>query len=225
MSFVPLRLLVAGTAMLASFEVAAVELTFSLYPTGNNNPNVASQFTVDVSAFGVNQVLFKLENNGSIQSTITDVLFYDGSLLGIASLRDMDDMIGASLGLSTVDFTAGVVFNPDKLPQYPTASFGTDRDSGDGVGNGVDTTEYLEILFNLKAGTTFANLLAELQSGKVFMGLHVQSIGGDDGGSDWFKSNPTTPNDTPAVPDGGTTVILLGVALLGMGALRRKFAH
>jgi hypothetical protein len=32
-----------------------------------------------------------------------------------------------------------------------------------------------------------------------------------------------SPKDVPNVPDGGTTLVLLGGALTGLGALRRKF--
>jgi hypothetical protein len=37
----------------------------------------------------------------------------------------------------------------------------------------------------------------------------------------WVRTG--SPKDLPAVPDGGTTLLLLGGALTGLGALRRKF--
>jgi len=202
-------------------NVQAVPVSFQIYPTGNSNPNVSSQFTMDVTDNGSGQALFRLANSGAIQSTITDILFYDGSLLGISALKDRDDQISGLFGLSTVDFTAGVPFHPDSLPQYPAATFGTDRDSNGGVGNGVDTGEWLEILFNLKANRTFADLLAELQSGQVYVGLHVQRIG-TTGGSDWYES---TPPPSAGVPDGGTTICLLGLGLLALAGVRRALVR
>jgi len=199
----------------------AVPIHFALYPTGNLNPDVGSQFTMEVTDAGNNQALFLLSNNGPIASTITDVLFYDGVLLGIAALQDRDDPINGVYGSAGVDFTKGAPFRPDRLPMYPAANFGTDRDRRGGIANGVDTGEWLGILFDLKDGATFDDLLDDLRGGDVFIGLHVQRIG-DKRGSDWYKSViPPSPSPVP-VPDGGLTATLLGLALLGLSMVGRR---
>ena len=58
----------------------------------------AAQLAVDVTAGPLaDQVLFTFTNTGASASSITDVYFDDGTLLGISAIRDMDDAI-ASLG-------------------------------------------------------------------------------------------------------------------------------
>jgi hypothetical protein len=198
-------------------SASAVVINFTLLPPGNNNPDIASQLTMDVTESS-GKALFKLSNSGSISSTITAVYFYDGSLLALSTIQDKDDMINGQLGLATVDFSTDLPLSPDSLPQYPAALFGADRDAAGGVSNGIDTGEWLSFLFDLKPGKTFADLLADLDAGTVYMGLHVQRIGGEQGGSDWFVSGPPTE----IVPEGGATLVLCGTALFAMGLLRRR---
>ena len=214
-------LLTCITLVFAGSPCFGVLINFQLYPTGNNNQLVASQLTLDVSAFGTSQALFRLSNTGPIASTISDVLFYDGALLGISALRDNNDQIAGQLGLAGVGFTKGVPFRPDSLPRYPTATYGADRDSRGGVANGVDNGEWLEILFDLKPGMSFQDLLNGLASGQVFAGLHVQGIGST-GGSDWYKSDPISMDSPTSVPDGALTILLLGAALISIEAFRRR---
>ncbi|MCX6880723.1 MAG: VPDSG-CTERM sorting domain-containing protein [Verrucomicrobia bacterium] len=45
-----------------------------------------------------------------------------------------------------------------------------------------------------------------------------------EGGQYWDKSNGPLMFQVTTVPDGGTTLVLLGGALTGLGALRRKFS-
>src|SRR5262245_8799427 len=73
---------------------------------GNGNPDVASQLFVDVTDSGSNTVTFKFTNNVGIASSITDIYFDDGTLLGIATVTN------GPLGL--VDFSAGAT--PGELP-------------------------------------------------------------------------------------------------------------
>jgi len=209
-----------AVATLMSLSSQATPISFQLYPSGNSNPDIGSQLAMEVSAYGANQALFMIQNNGPIQSTITDVLFYDGALLGIAALQDKDDTIGGLLGLSTVDFTKDAPFRPDSLPSYPAATFGADRDSKGGVSNGIDSGEYLGVLFDLKLGQNFQDLLAGLEDGHVSVGLHVQRIG-TTGGSDWYQSKTPSSTTTLPVPDGGLTVAFLGIVCFGLVGLRR----
>jgi hypothetical protein len=208
---------------LVSMSALAVPLSFQLYPTGNNNPNVASQFSAQVTDFGNNQALFRLANSGPVSSTITDILFYDGALLSICSLSDRDDSINGLTANGGVDFTKNKPFHPDSLPHYPAACFAADRDAGPGaVSNGIDPNEYLDILFNLKPNQNYQNLIDQLKTGQVFIGLHVQRIGNGEG-SDWFISTPLqSDGGREDVPDGGLTITLLGCAMCGLELIRRR---
>ena len=77
-----------------------------------------AQLTVDVTAGpGPNQVTFTFNNVGGSASSIADVYFADGTLLGISKIRDKDDSIVSLGGLGDpgVDFTSGGA-SPPNLP-------------------------------------------------------------------------------------------------------------
>jgi hypothetical protein len=194
-----------------SLRCLGVPVGFRLDPAGSFSPGISGQFSMEVTDAGNHQVLFKISNNGPVASTITEVLFYDGALLGISSLS----------GSAGVSFTKGAPFHPLSLPRYPEAKFGVDENTRRGVSYGIDNTgEWLGVLFNLKRGYSFQDLLNELRGGKVFVGLRVQQIGryGFRGG-EWYRSV------CPSVPDGGLTVTLLGLAVLGLAGLRRALVR
>ena len=183
----------------------------------NNNPDDAAigeaQLFVDVTDPGESRVLFWFTNIGLDSCSIADVYFDDGTLLEIASLIDADNGVG---GHPDVDFTQFA--NPKDLPggenitphfDTTTTGFSADSDSPP-VHNGVNPGEYLGILFNLQSGNIFSDVLANLGTGNLRIGIHVQGF--ESGGSESFINAVPTPS----------TVFLLGSGLIGLVALRRK---
>ena len=77
-------LAVAAVLLLMPLAAQATLYGFSQI-TNNGSPATASQYWVDVTASGA-QVKFHFTNSGPISSSITDIYFDDGSLLGIASV-------------------------------------------------------------------------------------------------------------------------------------------
>jgi len=151
-------------------------------------------------------VLFKFFNNVGIASSITDVYFDDGTLLGIA----------------TITSSAGVAFDdpatPGNLPSGNTASppfmttanFSADSDTPI-MANGVNSaSEWLGITFNLINGKTYADTLAALGDGSLRIGLHVQAIG-TTGGSDSYVNVVPVPG-----------AVLLGFLGLGYAGMRLR---
>jgi hypothetical protein len=180
--------------------------------TGNNVANATageSQLSVEVTAGPNGQVIFHFNNAGPAASSITDVYFDDGTLLGIATLVEGPG----------VNFTAGSA-NPGNLPGDNNVSpsfqvteyFLADSDSP-AQPNGVNPGEYLEIHFNLINGKTLAETIASLLSGELRIGIHVQGFA--DGGSESFINAPH-PVPEPA------TMMLIGFGLVGLAAFGRK---
>ena len=187
---------------------AAIPLGFSCL-TNNSAADCATgeaQLSVEVSDLGGGQVQFDFTNAVGLASSITDVYFDDGTLLGIAS-------IVASAG---VDFAQNAT--PGNLPGgnlaspafVATAGFSLDSNSPMLPQNGVDMSgEVLSVIFDLQFGGTFADVLAELANGDLRIGLHVQAFSGGD--SDSFVNLP--------VPEPGTA-LLVGLGLTALATRR-----
>ena len=165
-----------------------------------------AQLWVDVTDPGNDQALFTFGNTGPEASSICDVFFDDGSLLGIASIDNTDSGVAFSQ-----------LANPGNLPsansvtpEFETTA-GFSADSNPAVEpNGVNPGESLGILFDLKTAQTFADVLAELSDGRLRIGIHVQGF--ESGGSESFVNS---------VPD-ASIMLLLGPSLILLGLFSRK---
>ena len=178
--------------------------------TANDVGDVAileSQLFVDVSDGGGGQVLFTFRHEGPEASSITDVYFDDGTLLGIASLIDADDGVGGdpgvdfSEGASPPDLPGGGSLNP---PFEVTAGFLADSDppvQPDGVNPG----ESLGILFDLQAGGAFGDVIDELLDGSLRIGIRVQGF--DSEGSESAVAFIPAP--------GAAVLAMIGLGMVG----------
>ena len=170
-----------------------------------------AQISVEVTDLGGGQVQFDFMNSGPNASSITDVYFDDGTLLGISSLIDADDGVGGDPG---VDFSGGSAAPPNlpagsmaSPPFVATTGFLADSDPPP-ASMGVNPGEWLGVIFNLQGGGSFADILAELTSGELRIGVHLQALAS--GGSESFVNVP--------IPEPGT-VLLMG---LGLAVLARR---
>lgn len=148
------------------------------------------QLSVEVVEGPGGQAQFIFRNTGSAASSIADIYFDNGTLLGIASITN-----GAG-----VDFSQGA--SPGNLPGgnsmnpafQATAGFTADSNPPTQP-NGVNPGETVSIFFMLQSGGAFADVIRELYSREIRVGLHVQGFG--NGGSESFV-NGVTPVPVPA---------------------------
>jgi len=194
----------------ATFAAPASALTLGFdCLTGNLAGDCAigeSQLVVDVNDIGGGSVEFHFRNLGPLASVISEIYFDDGSLLALSSVID---------GPGT-NFEPGA--NPPNLPGgqnasppfQVTATFLAEAIPAPSM-NGAGPSEWVKIQYTLQGGQTYADVINELASGDLRIGIHVIAFAS--GGSESFINVP--------VPEPGTG-LLVGLGLAGMATLRRR---
>jgi hypothetical protein len=211
-------LLFAAMALMPFSSHATLTLGFNDFRGEDPGKLIQNQMFVDIDAYTDsvttgNDVSFKFYNVGPLGSSITDIHFDDGTLLGISKLLE---------GLG-VDF--GIGANPSNLPggenatppfQTTAGFFATDSEEPPSH-YGVNPGEYLFVYFELKNSYQLADVINDLTTGALRIGIHVQGITGKDG-KDYSASLINNPVPEPA------TMIISALTLIGAGGVvRRKF--
>jgi hypothetical protein len=217
----------AALVAASGVQAATVDVGFSRI-TSNSAENVASQLKVTAApgdqdgnaSGGANAwVTFFFTNAVGVASSISEIYFDDGTILGQVSVVD-------SFGGYT-DFAGGGA-SPGNLPGGETVTpvfEATAAFSADAVGNpskGVDAADdILAIVYSLQGSLDFDDLVNTLLDGSLRIGLHLRSIGVAEDSDSFISSRITvTPVPLPAaLPLFGT-----GLALLGLLGWRRRRA-
>jgi hypothetical protein len=229
---------------LAASTLPAQAVTFGFTRITNNNvQNPASQFLADVTDLGGGMVQFKISNSPGIASAISEFYLADSNLPsppqpgspsnpGNISTYFQNGPVAQGPNQGTVQFTLNAnvnPVNPADLPGGNTVGFVSDQNvSSEDVqvpanANRINPGEFLILKYNLLSGVTFNDVMTDLESGLLRMGLHVQSIG-TQGGSDSFVNNQTPIQEPEPAPEPGTTAALGLFALGGLALLKKKRA-
>lgn len=199
-----------------ALAVTSTTYGFAGVPGGSlaNITTGAASLSVEVIDLGSGQVGFKFTNTSS--SSLTDVYFDDGTLLGIASITNSGAGVSFSQGAAPGNLPGGNNLTPGFL-----ATAGFTADSNPAVSpNGVTAGEWVTITFNLLSGQSYASVINAMSlpngggTGDLRIGLHVQSFPG--GGSASFVNIPTP------IPEADTYALMLaGLGLVGFAARYR----
>jgi uncharacterized protein (TIGR03382 family) len=197
-------LALVGIVCAVSAAQANVTFGFNESCTNNNAGDVnigLAQMRVDIADAGSGRVDFTFRNLGPAASSITDLYWDDGTLLGIAIITNgpgVDFSIGASPG----DLPGG---NSCAPPFIATQGFSSDSNPPSQP-NGVNPGEWVTVRFDLINGRTYAQTLAALDTGELRIGIHVQGF--------------ATGNSESFVLPSPSAAAILGLA--GLAGLRRR---
>lgn len=207
--------IVAGAALLAlsvsGVSADVVNIGFTRVAPANAPVNPAAQFLCVLSDSVPGSATFRFTNNVGIASSISEI-FYDydpAAITGEALLLQNGTQFSAG-GANPGNLPGGGGLTP---PFVAVAMFSADAQGNPSVGIDL-ASDWLEMRFTLAPNRTFQDVVNDLNSGELRIGLHVRSIG-TSGDSDAFVNTAQVIPLPPAVWAG-----LSGLALVGLTRLR-----
>src|SRR5258708_37097830 len=207
--------LLAGAAMLVASNANAITYGFAKI-TANGNPDVSSQLSVDVTSGGSGLVSFQFFNNVGIASSISEIYFQDG-LLGAPSITESAGVV-FQVGAPPASLPGGNLASP---PFVTSVMFDSSSDNPQ-VTKGVNaSTEWVTLTFGLGSFADITAIDNALSARTLRIGLHVPGYVA--GTTESYVNGG--PIERSLVPDGGSTVALLGFALVGVDFLRRRIGR
>lgn len=210
-------LLVTSVALAACMDAQADSFGFSQL-SNNAGIDISDQLKVDVEQ-DAGKACFTFRNLGPISSAISGI-YFDDAPPGVGNADGyLGDMVYIDSGWtaytgSPSDLPGGNTAVPPFTTAGDPIQYATADSSG---GSPINSTtigpeESLKICFTYKNGGGIDDVIADLLAGALRIGLKVQSIG-TSGQSDAY----ITGGAGTSVPDGGATILLLGLGLIALG--------
>jgi len=196
-------------AVLAVCSAHAVIYDFEVFTTNGIYSDSLDGMYVEVDN-GAGFVDLTFYNGAAVQSNISGIFFDDGSLLGVDSITNSPSYTNFSTPGSPGVFPSGNQLDPSfvTIKEFNTGAGSPPPQKG--VNEGDLVNEWVIVTFELINGGTLADVLAELNSGVLRIGIHITNL--TDGSSE----------SAILVPEPAT------MGLLGLGGLlllRRRRRH
>ncbi len=206
-AFLIIALLLSVFSQRSKTAYAVVE-TLSFYNlTGTNAINAdagENQLFVDVSD-SAGQITFTFRNIGPAPSSIAEIYFDDGSLLAISEILDSPPDVDFKLDADPLNLPGHELADP---PFQASLYFSLQPENPEPY-HGVNPGEQLSIIFDLINDQTFTDVIDELNSGQLRIGIHV--IAFENGGSESFVNTPEP-----------TSIVFFSLGILAIVRKRKK---
>ena len=200
--------------------------------TNNSNTDLSSQLSVNVLLETSGEVSFAFYNNVGTASSITDIYFDVGDptqndLFTSFAIGNTTSGVSFDLAPKPENLPAGNSIDPKFLSDFggdsTQVSIDDDNVKTNGVSeNGVNTsTEYITFLGTLGGTFIYQDVLDQLLSGQLRIGLHIQAIDADCNGVSNCSDSDSYVN-TPNVVPVPAAAWLFGTALFGFFAASRR---
>lgn len=192
-----------------SVQAHAITLldTFSFARISSNSAqDISGQLSVELWDLENGQVRFDFLNDVGIASSVSEIYFEKGSLHSIDSIINDPSFTNFTSGSAAPpSLPGGASLTP---PFAGISAFSADTAPGP-PGNGLNhTDEVFQMIFNLESGQTANDILNEMTSGDLRIGLHVRSIGADE------ESDSFVTGGSPHVIPEPSTYLLMGLGLV-----------
>jgi hypothetical protein len=198
------------TAVLAVSSAHAVVYDFEVFTTNGIYSDSLDGMSVEVTN-GAGYVDLTFRNGAAVQSSISGIFFDDGSLLGIDSITNNPTYTSFSAPRTKGTFPGGQELDPPFVTDKEFNTGANNPPAWKGVNEGDLVNEWVIVSFELTPGGTLDDVLAELNSGALRIGIHIGNLA--DGSSE----------SAILVPEPAT------MGLLGLGGLlllrRRRRRH
>jgi hypothetical protein len=211
--------------LFVALALPASAATYNFACFGDVNPvacaGLQTQVVMEVTAVGSDKVKFEFTNSGAVQSSVTELYFFDGDLLETAPAPSIS---GTGVTFTNNADLKGVPNNfKNAIPKAASVFF--NAEGGTGNVSSLDNspaTDMLSIVFTLKPQVDFQTIINALSNpapgvakGDLYVGLHVQRLEGTPGSVFMVNTN--------VVPEPGFYgALALGLSGLYLAVRRRR---
>jgi hypothetical protein len=167
------------------------------------------------------RVKLSLATNGLTSPETVDRLYFNIST-GFTASAISNFLLEAVTPLPVSSWSLTSDLNDEDAGGNPGKGFDFKLDLPNGAGSGsLQNPEVFELYISDLTGALSAQSFAAKTSDGLYAAAHIQSTGGNNGGSDWVAADSITPNPViNPVPEPGSMAALMG--LLAGGAFLRS---
>jgi len=167
--------------VLNTLTYANMIYNFHIFNNSKYENDIRLNFSLTVSDEGSHKVGFKFNNNSAATSSITDIYFDAYPGCGLLNFNNVSIIEGPGVFFSKYASPKTLPGGSELTPKFDkTPEYSADSDSPVSH-NGINPIEWLKLIFTLKDGKSYSDVIAEIAAGSTTdknlrVGIHIQSL-------------------------------------------------